>query len=365
MQAGNKYVSRAIQFVNQYLGWRNWSVIVYNSVIENIFLVFYICLRDELFSANFLIDLLVFLGFSVFSTSYGYLINDLADKELDALHGKENTFRDDSSGRASSIVFAVLALSIVLGIRFRENRGFLPLWLCWGFLATFYSIKPIRLKEKGKLGLISVVIAQRVLPILIVFAAFKHYEWIDVVTITVYILFRGLSSDLNHQLEDYQRDVGTGTNTYSVRTGITKARKIFRFCLEIEKALLIACLLVMHMHLGDLRILRIPVLLPVLGGYIFLYAFSWVQIWSQGSGSDLNPFLPGRKDIFQFMHHAFPSVVLPFYLLLLLIYQRWWFIVVLLLFAMYRRMYSLEVIRESFPVRLILDLKRQQRGIVG
>ncbi|NMB81970.1 MAG: DUF1015 domain-containing protein, partial [Ignavibacteria bacterium] len=47
----------------------------------------------------------------------------------------------------------------------------------------------------------------RVLPILLLFAAFKHHAWIEVMVLTVYVLFRGLSSDLNHQVEDYDNDV--------------------------------------------------------------------------------------------------------------------------------------------------------------
>ncbi len=39
-----------INFLNKYFGWRNWAVLNYNSVAENIFLIFYICLKVQLFS---------------------------------------------------------------------------------------------------------------------------------------------------------------------------------------------------------------------------------------------------------------------------------------------------------------------------
>ncbi len=359
MRARNKYISELIRFLNHYLGWRSWSVIVYNSVFENIFLIFYISLHNQLFSANFIFDFCIFLGFSIFSTSYGYLINDLADKELDALHGKENTFGDDSRIKAGLIVLLVFVLSICLGMRFVKNPGFVALWLCWGFIATFYSIRPIRLKERGKVGLISAVIAQRVLPTLIIFAAFKHYVLSDLIVFTVYVFFRGVSSDLNHQLEDYRKDLGTKTETYPVRTGLPKAQKVFRLSLETEKALLIFCLLVMYLNLRDFQILGIPVLLPALIAYLFLYGVNWLQIWSQGAEGDFNPFVPSRKDIFQFIHHAFPSVILPFYLLLLLAYEKWLFIFILLFFMILRKMYSLDLIRNSYPVRVILDITQE------
>ena len=335
-------------------------VLVYNSVIENIFLIFYIALRDQLFSLGFIIDFFFFLLFSMFSTTYGYLINDLADKELDILHGKNNTFKDDSRIKASLIVLLFLALSIIFGLRFIKTPLFLSLWLGWGFIATSYSLKPIRLKERGKGGLIFVVLAQRVLPTLIIFAAFKHYAWADVIVFTAYIFFRGLSSDLNHQLEDYHKDSVTKTDTYSVQAGLQKAQKILRFSLEMEKGLLIFCLLIMYLELPHLQICGISLILPVLLIYLFLYGLNWVEIRSQGVDIDPNPFVLGRKDIFQFIHHAFPSIFLPFYLLLLLVYGRWLFIPIAVLFVIFRKMYCLELIRNSFPLRIIRNIIQSQ-----
>lgn len=360
MQIKNKYISNIIYFINHYFGWRNWSVLVYNSLIENVFVLFYIALCQELYSIRFTVDFIIFLLFSSFCTTYGYLINDLADKDLDKLHGKENTFQDDSRTKATFIVLLFLILSIILGVRFIKNPLFLPLWLCWGFIATFYSLKPIRLKERGKSGLIFVVLAQRLLPTLIIFTAFKHYVLVDVIVFTAYIFFRGLSSDLNHQLEDFHKDLVTRTDTYAVRAGLQKAQKIFRFSLEIEKGLLILCLFIMYLQLPNLEIYGISLLLPVLIVYLFLYGFNWLQIKSQSGDIDVNPFVSGRKDIFQFIHHAFPSVVLPFYLLLLLFFEKWLFIFLLLFFIILRKMYSLELIRNSFPVRIIRNIKQGQ-----
>ena len=360
MQIRNKYISELVRFVNQYFGWRNWSVVVYNSVIENVFLIFYIALRNQLFRLNFMIDFFIFLAFSIFSTSYGYLINDFADKELDALHDKENTFEDDSKFKAGLIVLLFLAMSVSCGLHFLSNHLFLPLWVLWILIATFYSLRPFRLKERGKIGLIFAVIAQRVLPILIIFAAFKHFEMVDVVVFTAYIFFRGLSSDLNHQIEDHKKDSVTETDTYAVQAGLRKAKKIFRFSLEMEKGLLIFCLLIMCLNIPYLHIWGISLISPVLLVYVLLYALNWVEIRSQGVDIDVNPFIPNRKDIFQFIHHAFPSVLIPFYLLLLLVYKQWLFIPIVLLFVIFRKMYSLELIHNSFPLRVIRNIIQSQ-----
>jgi hypothetical protein len=216
----------------------------------------------------------------------------------------------------------------------------------WGLLATSYSVKPIRLKERGKIGLIFVVLTQRVLPTLILFAAFGYYDWMDVAVFTTYILFRGLSSDLNHQLEDYERDRYTDTNTYAIRSGFQTAKKVFHFSLEAEKILLILCLGTMYLKLPQYKVYGVSLLLPVLVVYIVLCGLTWWQIRSSGEGFDMNPFIPGRKDIFQFIHHAFPSV-------LLLVYESWIFIIILIFLIIYRKIYSIELIKNSFIFKAI------------
>ena len=353
MQGRNKYISELVRFVNQYFGWRNWSVVVYNSVIENVFLIFYIALRNQLFHLNFMIDFFIFLAFSIFSTSYGYLVNDFADKELDALHDKENTFEDDSKFKAGLIVLLFLAMGVSCGLHFLSNHLFLPLWVLWILIATFYSLRPFRLKERGTVGLIFVVIAQRVLPILIIFAAFEHFEMVDVVVFTAYIFFRGLSSDVNHQLEDYQNDVRTSTATFAIRTGIAKVKSLLRFSLEIEKVLLIFCLVLMYFRLVDMRVQNVSLILPILIGYIVVYGASFFYA-KRGTPIDVvNPFDSGRKSVFHFLHHTFPSVELQVYMGVLIVSKYQMSITILIFFALYRKLYSVELIANTFPFSVL------------
>ncbi|MBA7519512.1 hypothetical protein ES705_11591 [subsurface metagenome] len=356
MQIKNRYISNLIYFTNHYFGWRNWSVLVYNSVIENMFVLFYIALRQQLYSIQFVLHFFIFLLFSSFCTTYGYLINDLGDIELDKLHGKDNTFKDDSKVKSFLIVLIFLMLSIISSLPFTGNPFFLTLFISWLCIATAYSVKPFRLKERGKVGLIFVVMAQRVLPALLIFSAFKHYEWIDVLVFTFYIFFRGLSSDLNHQLEDYQKDAGTETDTYAVKAGFKKAHKIFRLSLEIEKGLFIICLLIIFFKLKNLQLFGIPLILPVLLVYLLFYVLTWMKIIKHGVKISPNPFTSGRNDIFQFIYHPFPTIILPFYILFLLLFKNWIFIILLIFFIICRKMYSLELIRNSFPVKAIRNL---------
>lgn len=345
-----------IAAVAKYLGWRDWAVFRYNSVLENIFLFFYIALKGRLFSQAFLADFLLFLAFSVFSTTYGYLVNDLGDRELDRLHGKPNTFRDDSFGRSVSVVLVSLLLCAAAGIRFADRPCFLPLWIAWGLVATFYSLKPLRLKERGRTGLFFVVVAQRVLPALLIFAAFRHEDRLDVAVFTLYVFFRGLSSDLNHQLEDHGNDSLTETKTYAVSAGFRKAWRLFRFSLTAERALLLACLLVMCVSVPGVDLFGVSMILPVLLLYLLVFWMCRREDRSAGPGREANPFVPGTRNVVQFAHHGFPSVVLPFWLLILLAFEAWIFAPVLLAFAVWRRLYSPGLWRGSFPLQAARNL---------
>ncbi|MGD9489562.1 MAG: UbiA family prenyltransferase [Calditrichaceae bacterium] len=344
-----------LNILQKTLGWRNWAVFSYNSFIENIFVVFYISLITRDYSNTFLINLLLFYIFSIFSTSFGYLINDLADRELDKKHKKPNTFENTEVSIATGVVIAVFILSALPAINFISNRYFAFLWTLWTLAAIFYSVKPVRLKERGKTGLMVVVFAQRVLPVLLVFAAFRFNYLTDIILITFYILTRGLSSDVNHQIEDFHLDKKTSTNTFAVTAGLERIRNLFHLILEVEKLLFAAVLLLFvwrfqNYPAGYTIIFSILTII-----YLILLIFSYFRI---GNGADRNPFRINEKNIFQFLHHAYPSVMLPLAFIIILITNNLLFALVLLAFLFNKNMLSLKTYINSYPL-LILKKIRQ------
>lgn len=326
------------------------------------FLIFYLALRNPHSAFTFLLYFGCFILFSLFSTTYGYLVNDLADKELDAIHDKENTFSGDSKPRATLVVLLFFALSAIFALPFVRNPVFLIAWVCWIFCTTFYSLPPLRFKERGKSGLLLAVCAQRLFPITLIFVVFGYYNWADILVLSAYVFCRGSSSDLNHQLEDYHNDVSTSTGTYAVEAGFQRTARLLRVSLEAEKALLILCLLIMTLNLATQSASKVPLLLPLLFFYLLIYGMSLSKIRSLGAKPDVNPFAAGRKDIFQFIHHAFPSVVVPLYLLLLLSWQNWLYIPILLFFVWFRNLYSFEVIRRSFQIGKLFEISKAVRS---
>ncbi len=338
------------RFLVQVFGWRNWAVFVYNSFIEHIFVAFYILLMEGEYSNLYLGRLIAFYGFSILSTSFGYLLNDLADRELDALHGKPNTFENDSPFRAVAIVSVVFLGSVVFALPFWSQSAFLALWGSWIFLTVAYSAPPFRLKERGPIGLVAVVLAQRVLPILLLFAAFRFSDWSDLILLTVYVLVRGIASDLNHQLEDYVRDARTGTQTFVVKSGVEKTRKLFYQALNLERIFQVLIVFRICFRLQT----RFPeITLPLV---LFVLLFLTLEIYSfleWRKGKDPNPFIPDKKNIFQFLHHPFQNIVVPFLLLLLLIRENFAFLFVLVLLALNKGLFRKETIVQSFPYQFL------------
>jgi len=336
-----------IQFINKYLGWRNWAVINYNSIFENLFIIYYIALRCEDFSNLYILDILVFLLFSIFSTTYGYLINDFADVKLDKTHGKSNTFSEDSKIKSISVIILFLILSIISGYNFVGNNTFLILWITWILLSTFYSLPPVRLKEKGVTGLVFVVFAQRLLPILLVFSAFSFTLFTEIILLSTYVFLRGLSSDINHQLNDIKYDTQTNTKTFAVKIGKKRVESIFRFCLELEKVLLFLILNYFLYVLVDLPYIPYIFLLGVIIIYDTMYITSIYKV-SKTNDLDINPFKPSGSNIFQFLHHSYPSVILALTLNLVLIYYNWHYLFLFIGFGLLKGVFSIKVIKNNF-----------------
>jgi len=342
-------------YINKYLGWRNWAVLTYNSVAENMFAFFYIALIQRTDFFHFISDFFVFFLFSILCTSYGFLINDLGDRELDRLHGKANTFSDDSHVKALLIVLLFLGMSIPLGLYFINRYFFLLLWIVWIFIGTAYSIKPFRLKERGKTGLLLVVMAQRVIPALMIFSAFDFFAQYEFIALTIYIFFRGFSSDVNHQVQDYDNDVKTSTETFAVQTGSSKARVVLRVSLEIEKVMLLACLIIFYFRLREVRFHDLSAIMLLPAGYLILYLIHFIKIIKKPS-IDVNPFTVDGNNIFQFIHHTFPTIIVAFYLLCMLVYLDWRYLLLLFPFMIYRGFFSASRIRNSYPVRMFFSL---------
>lgn len=337
------------QYIRKYFGWRNWAVFQYNSIFENLFLVYFILLDERAVNGNSFLRLILFLVFSMLSTTYGYLINDFADRELDARHHKANTFDGDTPRRALQVVILAFSLSVVSAIPFIGYKLFNVLFLSWLFTTTFYSLPPLRFKERGTIGLVIAAISQRLLPILMLFAVFDLNNAMEWVLFGLYVLNRGLLSDMQHQIADFENDLKSNVQTSAVAIGKKKLERYFQILLWIDRYLLLLILIYFAFTLNQIQIAKVPLFyIPPLF-YAVLVIIS-LFLYRKAGGMNKNPFAP-PKNIFQVLHLVFPNVLLPLFFIAILGYFNSLFWLMFIWYLLMLRLYDPVVIKNTFFYR--------------
>lgn len=352
------------------LSWRSWGLIRYNSIMQNIALFFYIALARRWFAPSFLRDVGLFLVLSLVGTAYGYLVNDWADVELNWRAGKRNVFSGMGRVKAALVVMAVLVLVVVLGMPFVRRPGFLPLWVAWALAATFYSLPPVRLKERGALGLTATIIAQQPIPAAMAFAALGHLHTWGALAFIAYITLRGICSDVGHQMRDRARDEATGATTFAVRRGHATIARIYGLSLELETLLLGIVLVVLMVdvppvHLGGWSVAPAW---PLLMAYLALLPFSLGRAWLRlERGEWVDPYDESPRgpprDLLHLIHHPFPTVVLPLYLAIWLTIYYWPNLIFILGLVLLYRLYDPGRWAGAWPVRALLARLGQREKV--
>jgi 4-hydroxybenzoate polyprenyltransferase len=346
-------------FISKYFGWRNWAVFYYNSFIENIFVALLLLFNHNDFSNTGLMNFFFFLGFSLFATSFGYLLNDLADKDLDKEHDKPNTFQNDSKGKAIFILLVFFVFCIGFGFKFFENGYFLFVWLCWLFLTVSYSLPPLRFKERGTLGLALVVLAQRGLPailMLLVFGGGYSPEWI---LLFLYMLVRGFTSDMTHQLNDWELDMTTNTKTAVVYWGKEKALVYFKWNLLVEKILLSSILFWLALSNQQTGIKNLLFFLP-LTIFILVY-FLYIYELSRNSRTENSTIPAHQKNSNQILHYVFPNLFLSFYFAVIITFNNVWYALIIIYLVINYKLYQPDVWKNSFVGISVKAVQNKQK----
>lgn len=338
----------------KYFSWRNWAVIEYNSMTENFFLFFYLALRHNIGGERFLLNLFLFYLFGAFATSYGYLVNDLGDRELDLRHGKPNVFHGDSTFRAIIVVLIAFLAANAVSLYFIRHTGFLPLWILWILLSTGYSLPPLRLKEKGFYGLMAVVPAQRIIPALLVLSVFGDFTSVDSFILICFVAVGGFMSDVKHQISDFALDASTGTETFVMQSGLNRAKMIFRYLLFANLLFqmllyICACFFLPHIRIG---VLKVPVAVPIL--IVYSIALSIHIFFKKEYAQRYDPYID--RGLGHFIHLVLPTFYFPFFLIVL---HSCFFplsLIALLFFLLLKKVFLPQKIRETHTFRLLRRL---------
>jgi 4-hydroxybenzoate polyprenyltransferase len=272
-------------------------------------------------SPAFLTDFLIFIFlFASSHSAYGYLVNDLGDRELDRQHGKQNACLEFGLRPVLAVLAALLAIMVLSGARFAGQPGFLALWAVWGFATTTYSLPPLRLKERGAVGLIFSFSAQWAAPVLLTFAALEPNagaeRWLFALAVTI----SGATLEIAHQRFDRARDLSTQTGTLGSRLTVAQLDRLLAIALFLDKVALgvIAVILTLALRPITLGPWQLSPGLPLIGTYVASLGAALYERRQAALRHDLgDPYYSVRHGAAKLLHETLPNLIAPAYLMLL------------------------------------------------
>lgn len=186
-------------------------------------------LTGVLIGVNFKV-MVIFAAYHFFMMCYCYLINSYADLDQDMTAKKKNIFSKLSKKLrfyvvvGSSLVMILLPLIIF--------NGLLMLGIAYAnlFLNAFYSLRPVRFKERG---LISIGVASLVQgPIAYLLYALYLNAPVDIYGgFLIWIFLIEASDDLVHQISDYFNDKVAGVRTFTTEHGLKSSIRLNTYLL--------------------------------------------------------------------------------------------------------------------------------------
>jgi 4-hydroxybenzoate polyprenyltransferase len=199
----------------------------------------------------FLGQLLLFL-FACFGIgAFGHLFLDTFDQKEDRRNGKCNLWLS-LGNRGGCLALIGLVLLGWLPWWWLPNGGTVR-WLVAGEFTLFavYAVPPLRLKERGLLGVVVDGLYAHVFPTLMVWSTFApigrgRFGITCQVLLVVWLLPMGMRHLLCHQYDDLDPDRAAGVRTFAVRHGRTATlRLVAAVLLPIELAAMLLTLAVL------------------------------------------------------------------------------------------------------------------------
>jgi 4-hydroxybenzoate polyprenyltransferase len=196
-----------------------------------------------------LLSLVTSLILSLGVAGIGYLINDLHDLEKDIQQGKSNFFKHSHPWRKIILFGLFFSCAIFPWFSLPFDQWSLIIILLELILFTIYAMPPIRLKERGLWGVVTDAMYAHVLPCCLAVYTFSKVDnnlSLKTPLVILYIfwlLLMGCRNIFNHQIEDYENDLASGTKTIATDIGREKlSRIILLFFIPAEAGIFLAML---------------------------------------------------------------------------------------------------------------------------
>ena len=167
--------------------------------------------------------------------NYGYALNEVFDIAEDRQGGRKNAASEMSPTRIWTIVSisALCACSIAWALAGKTGLLLTLAELC---LPLAYSVPPLRLKERGWLGVFSDALAAHVYPVVVALLivsiqSLAEHPLTMVFTALLWAAATGLRGILTHQLQSEEHDRAAGLSTVVHRIGYSRLKSFVLFSL--------------------------------------------------------------------------------------------------------------------------------------
>ncbi len=197
----------------------------WNAVVPQVLGWMYLCLRVNMHGPYIHLRLVVSFFIALISISvFGYLFNDLCDVESDKKAGKKNALGQFPFAARLIIV----SLPLLAGFAAWYDIGAQTIAnILFGLqilALVLYSLPPVRLKERGVLGVFADAFYGHINPVLITLFTFAsgRIGIVEATLLSVLLLcitLKGIRNILLHQLDDRKNDKRAGIQTFVVRNG--------------------------------------------------------------------------------------------------------------------------------------------------
>jgi len=198
---------------------------------------------------QYLIQILILGIYMIFLGSYGYVINSYEDREQDAKVGKHPEALYFSS-RQMEVILTFFALpSLAIPLYFPDVKIRI-LGIATFLLVTFYSSKPVRLKERGFFGIVTAALTQRPLPFLLFVFLIPLYDpWVACLLLG-WLSLIGIAVIMAHQLADFENDTKAEVDTWASRLGKGKAKRGMKITLILTILCILTSLFILPFYEG-------------------------------------------------------------------------------------------------------------------
>ncbi len=206
------------------------------------------------------------------SASWGFLLNDLADRRSDAASGRADAIHGHALSERSMAALVLATGGLSWAVVFVIPGGYIfKVVLALNYLVSIlYSVPPAKLKVRRFWGFLANSLMERPLPVL-VFLSYMNYYRMETVILPVFMELTW--SVFKHQAADVRGDLQAGVHTFAAYLGEERSNMIVHRLLNpLSVFSLLFLVALTWLNVVGMRLLSEVVFLVILVGAIGAYS---------------------------------------------------------------------------------------------